>query len=112
MTEVPTFTASIYCGLQIRYAGQHHSIKTAKRLVREYCDEFKIGATVTKTTFAYPGGSEPGFIVGLTNYPRYPSDPETVRAHALTLAEDLKDELDQDRVTVVFPDKTVMLGSL
>jgi hypothetical protein len=54
-------------------------------------------------------GWEDGYIVGLINYPRFPKDQEDIRKYAFTLAKLLKDKLEQKRVSIVFPDKTVML---
>jgi hypothetical protein len=66
--------------------------------------------TVTRTLFVYKGGSEPGAIVELINYPRFPLGPTAIRRLALSLAKRLKSSLRQIRVSVVFPDETVMLG--
>lgn len=74
---------------------------------RTYCDEVGLCVTCTPTTFIYTGGEEEGYIVGLINYPRFPSDPATIWAHAETLAARLRVEAGQDSYTIQAPDKTV-----
>lgn len=110
MMTVPTFTATIYAGLRPGYSGWRFSHARAARIVQRYCDEVGLCATVTRTRFVYTRGSEPGVVVGLINYPRFPSTPEQIQAHALELGERLRRGLRQQRVSVVFPDVTVMLG--
>jgi hypothetical protein len=72
-------------------------------------DTVGLCVTVTDTLFVYVHGSEPGLIVGLINYPRFPDTPEGIEGKALALAESLMRVCRQIRVSVVFPDKTVML---
>ena len=108
--RVDTYTASIYCGLKEGYDGKPHMGAEAGRICGGYCDNAGLCVTVTDTHFIYTNGSERGVIVGLINYPRFPSTPATIRAHALKLGELLKEGLGQKRITIVFPDETVMLG--
>lgn len=110
IVAVPSFGATIYAGLRPGYFGRPYSYAMALGIARRYADEVGLCVTVTKTTFVYRGGLEPGVIVGLINYPRYPSEPRKIREHALTLAERLREGLCQNRVSIVFPDETVMLG--
>lgn len=109
---VATYYANIYCSLSPGYGGMARPfcIEDAIELARKYCDKFKVGCTVTPTTFVYPGGEEMGFIVGMVNYPRFPSTPEQIRDHATNLAMILKEQLGQERVSIVCPDMTVLLG--
>ena len=71
-------------------------IEHAKQIVRLWCKESPCCVTVTPTTFIYRGGEESGFVVGFRNYPRFPTDPYTLRALAAELADRLRDELGQD----------------
>lgn len=50
-------------------------LATAHRVIRERC--YAVGAcfTITPTKFIYTAGEEDGFVVGLVNYPRFPSEP-------------------------------------
>ncbi len=51
-------------------------------------------------------------VVGLINYPGSPEEPMEVKSMALGLAEKLRVTCGQNRVSVVFPDETVMLGEV
>lgn len=112
MKSVETYTAQIYVGLQEGYDGPTHGISVVHGVCCAYVEEVKLCVSVTPTGFIYVGDEEPGAIVGLINYPRFPSTKEEIKAKALALAQRLKDELGQLRVTVVFPDETVMLGEM
>lgn len=112
--HVTTFTATIFVGFRVGRSAETpkriHSLDEARRIVQRYVDAVGLCVTVTPTEYVYTKGGEPGCIVGLINYPRFPSTPEQVRAHALELAQQLLDGLGQFKVSVVFPDETVMLG--
>jgi hypothetical protein len=57
-------------------------IEVAKQALREECMREGLCVTVEQTTFIYTGGEEAGYVVGLLNYPRFPSKPEALRARA------------------------------
>jgi len=48
-------------------------------------------------------------VVGLINYPRFPATKAQVQEHAMNLAEILLKKMEQQRLSIVYPDKTVML---
>ena len=73
----------------------------AKQVIRRFCRESPCCVTVTPTTYIYNGGEEHGFVVGLRNYPRFPTDAYTLRRTAGDLAERLVDELAQKSFMVV-----------
>jgi hypothetical protein len=110
-TTVSTFGATIYVGLREGYDGLVHTSEEAMRVCHTYVDEVGLCVSVTETRFIYTDGREPGVAVGLINYPRFPAEPVTIRSHALALAVRLQMALGQKRVTVVFPDDTVMLSA-
>lgn len=110
MKTVPTFTATIYVGLEVRATGKRFTTKEALAICQRYCDDVGLCVSVTRTRFVYTKGSEPGVAVGLINYPRFPVPVATIKALALELAGLLREGLRQLRVSVVFPDETVMLG--
>lgn len=76
-------------------------IEHAKQVVRRWCKESPCCVTVTPTTFIYRGGEESGFAVGFRNYPRFPSDADTLRSMAAELADLLRKELGQDSYMIV-----------
>lgn len=112
MIEVETYTAEIYCGLKEGYEGKIYNQGLVRPVVQNYCDTVKLGCTITFTHFVYVEGDEPGVVVGIINYPRFPKTRAEIQFHAFELAELLKDRFNQHRVSVVFPDKTVMLGEM
>ena len=99
----------MYVGLRPGYTGSSLSIGTAQQLVQNYCNREKLCVTVTPTTYIYVDGSEPGLIVGLLNYPRFPSTGSQLREHAFALAKMLLVNLYQNRVSMVLGTETVML---
>lgn len=93
----PSFPVSIFM------AGD---IAKATEICRAYCDETGFCVTVTPTTYVYTRGQEAGFIVGLINYPRFPSDDDTITARAFDMADRLREALGQDSYSIQTPGET------
>lgn len=110
MKTVPTFTATIYVGFRERDTGILHDLAECEAVCQRFVDLNGWCVTVTPTRFIYSHGHEPGAAIGVINYPRFPNEFEAIRERALALAERLQEALGQMRVSVVFPDETVMLG--
>src|ERR1035437_4930266 len=108
---VPTFTATIYVGLKQNYGGVIKPLQEVETLIQNWVDKLGMCVTVTPTKFVYTGGSEPGLIVGMINYPRFPSEEWKIQENALDLANILLKECKQMRISVVFPNKTIMLSN-
>lgn len=64
-------------------------IEPAKQILRADCLREGLCVTVEPTTFIYTGGEEQGYVVGLVNYPRFPSTPEAITARARDLMQKL-----------------------
>lgn len=112
LTTTKTYWANIFVGFRSGYELRYDVGKARERaeeLIQAVANE-GLCITITPTEFYYKGGSERGIIVGLINYPRFPESPEQIKERALSLAVKLKDGLKQNRVSVMFPDETVMLG--
>jgi hypothetical protein len=62
--------------------------------------------TVTRTTYIYTGGEQDGVIVGLINYPRFPSEPVLIEDRAIWLAKELREALGQESFSVQTPTTT------
>lgn len=99
MSIVPTYAISIYMAGDVAHA---------KQLLRAECYPPNEGlcVTVSPTTFLYSGGEENGFVVGLVNYPRFPSDPAKLWERASSIAHRLIPALFQWSALLVAPDKT------
>lgn len=108
--SIPTFTATIFVGLRERYSGEQHPFSEAVDRIQAYTDAVSWCVTVTPTTFVYKNGREDGVAVGVIDYPRFPTDHQTLRQRSLELAERLRQHFRQLRVSVVFADETVMLS--
>ena len=89
-----THSVSIYL------SGPLHEIEQA---CRRECLSRGLCVTVTPTRFVYTGGEETGAVVGLVNYPRFPSTPAEIDARALDLAEKLVEATHQHSVLIVGP---------
>ena len=113
-TVVPTYWATICVGLKNVDTGKVFSINVVREICSDYVNKMGLCVTITPTEYIYSSNkdhlSEIGAMVGFINYPRFPVEPEVVEKHAIGLAEILKEKLEQHRVTVMFPDKTVMLS--
>lgn len=120
--SLSAFWANIYVGLKEtprafepapEYDGPWpvlHSVSEVERVCQEYCDEKGFCVSVTPTKYIYTRGNEPGVIVGVISYPRFPSDNGELRRRALELAEKLRTACGQYKVSVMMPSEVVMLG--
>lgn len=87
--------------IQIFIAGDY---ETAIKSSREFCDNVGLCVTVTHTNYVYTGGCEPGVIIGLINYARFPKQPYEIVIKANTLADKLLVDLNQQSYTIQGPD--------
>jgi hypothetical protein len=110
LKTVKTFTATIYVGSKVREIGEIIPLTKATEWLQSYVDRVGLCVTCTPTEFIYSNGSEPGLIVGLINYPRFPSHSALIAKQALEIAEELRVIMQQQKVSVVFPTETVTLG--
>lgn len=94
---LPTEEACSAYTVSIFMAGD---ISSATKICRDFCDKEGLCVTVTPTTYVYTGGEEEGFVVGLINYPRFPSTPGAIYATAKALAEELYWRLGQQSYTI------------
>jgi len=111
----PTYYANIYVGLRPAY--NQHITNTelngrkiyAFDVCQKYCDKIGLGLTFTETNYIYTNGNEPGLIIGLINYPRFPKDEQDIHKTSQELGKILLKELEQERLSIVYPDITLML---
>jgi hypothetical protein len=99
--EAPSYPVSIFVG---------GGVWEAETICLAYCDEVGLCVTVTETTYLYTGGETGGVIVGLINYPRFPSTPAAIWGHAEALALRLIEGLKQESASIQAPDKTVWIS--
>lgn len=77
MKVAPTIEVKIYIG------GDYEE---ACRIANKYCTQKGLCVTVTPTEYVYKHGRESGVIIGLMNYPRFPSTEQELFDHAMRLA--------------------------
>lgn len=94
---VPTYQISIYMS---------GPIEVAKQALRKYV-RCGLCVTIAPTLFIYTGGEESGFVVGLLNYPRFPSSPTELRCRADSIALDLITATEQDSALIVTPEESI-----
>lgn len=93
----PTFWARIYMS---------GPIEMAKQAIRGDCMNEGLCVTVDPTTFIYTGGEEAGFVVGLVNYPRFPTTPEALEKRARHLMGQLLYATHQHSAMLMLPHST------
>lgn len=96
--KVATFQCCIYMS---------GPIEVAKQVLREDCLREGLCVTIDPTTYIYTGGEESGFVVGLLNYPRFPSMSLEIQARARLLVEKLLDATFQHSALLVLPHDTI-----
>jgi len=111
MKTIGTWEAKIYVGLKVRYSKEVWPLSRVYDLCEEFVNEHPWCVTVTPTAYIYTNGHEPGVVIGIIQYPRFPDSVKNLEEKTLKLAEILMVELCQLKVSVVFPDRTVMLES-
>lgn len=96
--SVPSLNAKIFM------AGCFETIKQA---CREFVYKEGLCVTVTPTTYIYTAGEEEGVIIGLINYPKFPTDHrDTLEAKAVRLAEFVMRRACQRNCTIQCDDHT------
>lgn len=81
-------------------------IEVIKQTCRTECLRQGLCVTVDPTTYIYTGGEEAGAVIGLINYPRFPTTPAELDARARTLALKLLDDTKQHSVLIITPSDT------
>lgn len=81
-------------------------IEVAKQIIRAECMREGLCVTIEPTTFIYTGGEEAGYVVGLINYPRFPSSPKAIVERATDLIHKLLDGTHQHSALLVCSDET------
>lgn len=99
-TTLPTYTIRLYLS---------GPIEVAKQVIREHVHAHPLCVTVEPTTFLYTGGEEQGYVVGLLNYPRFPTAPNELNVRARVLAELLLERTHQHSALIVTPTDTTWL---
>lgn len=97
----PTYQISIYAS---------GPIEIAKQVIREECFHEGLCVAITPTTFIYTGGEEEGFVIGLINYPRFPSTTDKIMECAVKLAKKILDATFQTSTLIIEQNKTIWIS--
>ena len=112
--SIKTFWARIFIGTFRQYEPfVHRTEADFFSLIGTLSNQEKICLEVSRTSYVYPGaphGGEPGYVVGIIAYPRFPQTKGVLRKKALKIAETLRRYFEQHRVSVMFPDETILVG--
>ncbi len=99
--ELPSYTVAIFVG---------GDTWEAEQCCRIFCDEVGLCVTIEPVRYVYTGGAEAGVRVGLINYGRFPSDPDSIFARAEILGERLMGWCGQKSASIVATDRTIWLS--
>lgn len=78
-------------------------IEIAKQSIRQETLREGLCVTIEPTTFIYTGGEESGYVVGMLNYPRFPSEPLQLEDRARDLMQKLLAATHQHSALMVTP---------
>lgn len=109
MKSVKSYNVQIWVGLREQYSDTIHSYDEVNKICNDFCNEFKDCVSITKTEFSYVNGSEPGVIIGLIKYPRFPIDKKVILNRAIILAKRFKYQFNQYRISITTPNKTYLI---
>lgn len=104
-----SFNVQIWVGLRSGYGDYIHGMNDVREICDKWIHEIKDCVSITPTEFRYVNGWEPGVIVGYIGYPRFLRSNEEILDRALRLAEKLRIDLHQQRVTVTTPETSYLL---
>lgn len=110
MSMVRTYWAEVCVGQRVGYTEELIPSDVYYNICEEYCNKVGLCVTITPTMFVYKNGAEPGFIIRLINYPRFPEEPHALLEKAQNLAIKLKEVAKQKRVSIITPLDTILIG--
>lgn len=99
--QLPAYQARIYMS---------GPIEVAKQVIRAECLRAGLCVTIEPTTFIYTGGEEAGYVVGLIDYPRFPSHPVAIEDRARNLMEKLLEETHQHSGLLMTPNVSTWIS--
>ncbi len=111
VAQVPTFWANLHVGLRPEFDGEPYSVEFARGFIEPFATEKGLFLSVTKTTYIYPRGSEPGIVIGFIHYPSQQIPNRDLLNNAIQLGKLLMKELRQIRVSIITHEETYVLSS-
>lgn len=110
----PTFKAEITIGLNRGYSHEiwnidklKISLQNAQKLLKDDSGVL-LSAKVTLCDIVFLGQDEPSVTISFINYPKFPVEKEPFKHGVIFIAKKLMNELEQNRIVIVFNDETLM----
>lgn len=110
-----TFTAQVTIGLFRGYSKNSISIPEFKNVLLKAQQSIKIQLNIelstklTPCTIFFLGQEEPSMEMQFIQYPKFPKEESALKKAIVALTERMMLELEQNRVVIIFTDKTIML---
>jgi hypothetical protein len=115
LLKIKTFTANAVMGLLRGYSSEAITLTEFKSVLlsaqTEIFQKYGIGLSIklSTTEIFFLGQNEPSIDVQIIQYPKFPQPEETLKKAFIQLIEIMMQELEQNRVVIVFPDETIMM---
>ena len=110
-----TFEARLYIGSVQGYHGAPFTFEELKEevgnLQSESPKEEMIPVRIAPTNFVCGNYSEAGWEVAAINYPRFPKAEALITLFMMELAKRLLVCFNQNRISIIFPNETIMFES-
>ncbi len=113
--KAQTFRAEATVGLKRGYSNELISINEFKNKLtgaqKEIFSEMnmKLSVKITPCTIVFSGQDEESISLSFIQYPKFPYEIEKMKNGIIRFIEILMQNLDQNRVVIVFDDETIML---
>ena len=110
----PTFRAEITLGLNKGYAESQWSLQELKSILTKAQEKLKLktgtllSAKVTLCDIVFLGQDEKSATFSFINYPRFPLEYISFKEGVLFVGQELMNQLEQNRIVMVFEDETVL----
>lgn len=110
-----TYEARIYIGSRARYVGPLFTFSELRDAIGKYQHEKGLDVCgpvrITPTTYVWDDYMEDGWEIAVIDYPRHSKCHIVLYDFMYNLAVYLLERFKQNRISIVFPDETVMLES-
>jgi len=104
-----SYNVQIWVGLREGYTDFIHDMDSVRAVIDNYIEANSTCVTITPTEFRYYKGFEPGVIIGLIQYPRFPKKESQILEQAKDIAILLKETFKQNRISITTPKYTYMI---
>ena len=115
MKKTNTYEVKLHIGSIRGYHGEAYGkwslINKISEFQKRLSDQLACSVRVTPTTFVFKDYVEEGWEIVAANYPRFPKKKEQIKEFMQLLAQYLMKELEQNRITVTEPKKSIMFES-